>query len=183
MIPAAGGEGSAIPKPEKKKREKKPPKARRNPNVAIRLVVTPEGTFKPVDEASRQICRSRKFYAGIELLGYMYQMRSSENWAKAHGLGQALVEHVEAFHGLNAHTALKKLQEDGRIAVSVEKVEIKGIGFLERVVADSLAFDEIDEGEFQEIYGRMVEYARVTYWPQLDEAGMQGLQRLLGVGS
>lgn len=177
---ASGGDGSALPE---KKRARKPPKARRNPNAAVMLVVTPDGTFKPSDEASRQICRSRKLYTGIEVIAYLYQVRSSEQWHKAHGLGCALVEHVEDFHGLNGHTALKKLQVDGNIACEIETFDLGALGKITRSVPKSLAFDEMDESEFQELYGRMLEYVRMKYWPTLDETGIAGLQRLLGMGS
>lgn len=169
--------------PAPAKRERKPPKARRNPNAAVMLVVTPEGTFKPADEASRQICRDRKLYAGIEVIAYLYQVRSLEQWKKAHGLGLAMVEHVEAFQNLNAHSALKKLQVDGNIACEEEVFDLGPLGKVTRRLPRSLAFDELDETEFQEIYARMLKYVRETYWPQLDEAGMLGLQRLLGMGS
>lgn len=161
----------------------KPPKTKRKPSTAVTLVVRPDGTFAPSTEASRMACRAKKLYSGVEVIAYLYQVRSLDNWHKAHGLGAALVEHVADFENLTPHDALKKLQEDGEIACDVERVEIKGYGHLKRIVPHSLAFDEMDESEFQNVYGRMVEYVRQKYWPTLDEAGMQGLQRLLGMGS
>lgn len=179
--PALRGEGSALP--NKPKRQRKPAKIRRPPEAAVSLVVTPDGAFKPSTEASRQICRSRKLYAGTEVLAYLYQARDLEQWHKAHGLGMALVEHVEDFHGMNAHSAIKKLQTDGNIACESETFDLGTLGKVTRSVPKSLAFFEMDESEFKEVYALMLEYVRQKYWPTLDEAGMKGLQKLLGLGS
>lgn len=163
--------------------QRKPPKARRNPNSAVLMVVTPDGTFRPSCESARQICREKKLHAGIEVMAYLYQVRSSEQWKKAHGLGCALVEHVEGFEGLTAHQALKKIQADGNIACDSEQFDLGSLGKVTRSVPRSLAFDEIDQSEFEMIYAQMIEYVRKTYWPSLDETGMAGLQKLLGMGS
>jgi hypothetical protein len=165
-----------------KRRLRKPPKSR-NPDAAVTLVVRADGSFVPSTEASKQICRTRKLYTGIEVIAYLYEVRSLEQWHKAHGFGAALVEHVEDFHGLNAHSALKKIQTDGNIGCETETFDLGTLGKVTRSVAKSLAWYEMDEGEFQEIYGRMLEYVRQRYWPSLDESGMLALQKLLGVGS
>lgn len=170
-------------KPKAAPRPRKPPKAGRNPNAAVMLVVTPEGTFAPASEAARQICRSRKLHAGVELIAYLYQVRSAEQWHKAHGLGCALAEHVDGFEGLGGHAALKKLQADSGIGCEIETFDLPGLGKITRSKPMSLAFDEMSEDEFQAIYSLMLEYVRKTYWPGLDESGMSGLARLLGLGS
>lgn len=174
---------SSQPRQRRRPQQRKPPKAKRNPNAAIALVVREDGSFVPYDEASRLICRDRKFYSGIKLIAYLYQPHDLEQWHKAHGLGCALVEHVEGFERLNGHTALKKLQEDGNIACENETFDLGSLGKVTRTRARSLAWDEMDGSEFEEVYGRMLDYVRRKYWPALDEAGMQSLQKLLGMGS
>lgn len=168
--------------PPKKKR--KPAKARRKPDAAIRLVVMPDGSFRCFDDASRLACKARKFGAGEELIAYLYRDRSYEQWLKAHGLGMALIQNVEAFENCaTAHAAVKKMQTDGEIALTIETFDLGNLGKVIRSVPKSLAFDEMDEAEFQEIYGAMIKYVRDKYWGGLDEIGQHGLARLLGVGS
>lgn len=169
---------------DKPKRKRKPAKAGRKPSAAVRFVVLADGSFRCSDDASRLLCKARGLGAGEEVIAYLYQDRNYQQWAKAHGLGCALREHVEAFESCaTAHAALKKLQRDGEIACEVETFDLGTLGKVTRSVPKSLAYDEMSEPEFQEVYGEMIKYVRDTYWGSLDELGQQGLQRLLGLGS
>lgn len=175
--PVLRGENSA--QPVKPKRRKPKPGGRHLEHQGIRLVVRADGSFVPADLSSRKVCRDRKLYAGVELVGYLYEPRDGLQWRQAHVLGTFLVEHVEGFEDLNAHTALKKIQTDAGIAMDSEVIDLGKLGKVTRSVPKSLGFGWMLNGDWLEVYRAMCSYIGRTYMGLLDGDVVADMEKLM----
>lgn len=154
---------------EKPARRRKPStEKRRNPEQRVMLTVMPDGSFRAADQASRNALRARGFHKGQPVIAYLYRVRDGAQWRRAHALGRLLTENVDAFIGMEAHAALKKIQLDGSIACEVEKIDLKDLGVFTRTVPKSLAFGEMDDAEFSSVFKQMCEHVTKTYFPDMD---------------
>lgn len=138
--------------------QKKAAKRRRAPIFfTVRRVILPEtgeeiGALVPSTKWDRRTMRDRRFSVGTELRGDMRQKRNSKFWRLAHALGGFLADHVDGFEGLGQHDALKRLQELSGIGCEQVTYEIPNVGQLTRREAESLNFDDMDEGRFRELW-------------------------------
>lgn len=170
-------------------------KLRRRPIqlTVMRLMVPETGelvpAFVPSHPIDRRIARERKFHVGMQLRGELKQSRNPGFYRLAHVLGAFLADHFEEFEGLNAHDALKRLQELSGVGVEEEEFTID-LGSLgthrgKRTVAESLNFDDMDEGRFRELWdggtgdGGWIGWLRREKFGGLDAASREEVELLI----
>jgi len=133
-------------------------KLRRRPLqlTVMRLVVPETGeeiaAFVPSHPIDRRIARERRYRVGQQLRADLKQSRNPKFWRLAHVLGGFLADHIEEFDGLDPHSALKRLQELSGIGVEEEEFDVPSLGKCRRNVAESLNFDDMDEGRFAQLW-------------------------------
>lgn len=138
-------------KPKGKKR------ARRSIYFTVQRVVIPEtgesvGALVPSTVWDMRAMRERKFTVGSLLRGEVHRSRNVKFYRLAHVLGAWLADNVEGFEGLTQHDALKRLQELSGVGCELVTYEIPGVGTLQRHEAESLNFEDMDEGRWQELW-------------------------------
>lgn len=163
----------------------------RDIRVTVMKVIVPEtgeliGALVPDHPIDRRSMRERKFNTGKQLRITARQDRNPGFWRKAHVLGGWLADNVEAFHGLDMHAALKKLQEKSGVGVEVEEFQVPEIGLKgTRTVAASLNFSDMDEGEFNLLWdggtgeGGWIGWLRREVFGGLDEASREEVELLI----
>lgn len=139
-----------------------------------------KGAMVPADKFSTDRLRERGYKIGDLVSADIRKARNPKFHRMVHVLGKLLVENLESFEGLDAHRALKRLQWEGNIACDEMQVNMPNIGMVSVRIPGSLSFENMDEGEFQEVYKRFCETVRKTYWPQLDEGAIEEMARLAG---
>ncbi len=153
-----------------------PAKQKRIPSriyVDIRRMIDPEtgelvGCLVPVGHADRDILRKKKLKVGARIRTTVSKERSYGQHKYVHRLGQFIEQNVEGFEGKDAHAIVKQLQVDGDIMCDRERLQIEGFeGYLIRKVPRSMAFDEIDEGEFQQFVSQLCAHIAAKYLPTL----------------
>lgn len=165
------------------RRRKASTEKRRNPEQRVLFTILPDGSFRAADSSSRKILKGRDFHRGQEVIAYLYRVRDSGQWRRAHVLGTLLAEHVEEFHGLDAHQALKKIQELGEIACEPRRFPLPkalqdllgGVTHINLPVPRSLAFGEMDDGEFSAVYKQMADYVTRTYFADMDASAVEAM--------
>ena len=132
---------------------------RRSIHVTVMRVMIPEtgelvGALVPDHPIDRRAMRERKFNVGKQLRAELKQSRNSGFYRKAHVLAGWLTDNVEGrgFEGLGLHDGLKHLQTESGIGCVTEQFEIPGLGVCSRTIAESLNFDEMDEGRWNELW-------------------------------
>ena len=130
------------------------------------------------EEIKALVCRSgvdrremqaRKYHVGDEIRAELSKPRNVKFHGLAHALGQLVVDQIEGFSDLNAHDALKRLQRESGVQCESQEIELPGVGKITLNVARSIAFDEMDEGEFSELYNGVLEHIKRTYWKGMTE--------------
>lgn len=166
--------------PKARKRGVRKTKSKLNPEIAIMVVVTPDGTFRPSDQYSAKKCRDRGFKTGMELLAFFKFPREPGQWRCAHQIGTFLIQNVEEYsHITDAHKALKKLQQDADIECDSHSVDVPGIGPLQVRVPRSLSFDEMDGGTFTAVFKTMALKIQQKYFQDLDAQVVEDMIKLM----
>lgn len=129
----------------------------RDIRMTVRKLVDPDtgeliGALVPDHPIDRRSMKERKFHVGRQLRATLREDRNPGFWRKAHVLGGWLADNVEAFAGLDMHTALKRLQELSGVGCETVEYDIPGVGKLTRTEAQSLNFSDMDEGEFNTLW-------------------------------
>lgn len=162
----------------------------RDIRVTVMKVMIPEtgeiiGALVPDHPIDRRSMRERKFHTGKQLRATLRQDRNPKFWRKAHVLGGWLADNVEAFAGCDMHTALKKLQELSGVGCETVDYEIPGVGKLTRTEAESLNFDDMDEGAFNLIWdggtgeGGWIGWLRREVFGGLDESSREEVELII----
>ena len=159
--------------------------------VTVMRVVIPEtgeevGALVPDHPIDRRSMRERKFTVGKQLRATLRQSRNPGFYRKAHVLAGWLADNVEAFQGLSQHDALKKLQELSAIGVEVEEFDMPALGIKgTRTVAESLNFEDMDEGRWNELWsgadghGGWIGWLRREVFGGLDAASREAVELII----
>lgn len=132
----------------------------------MRLVDPTDGieyaAFVPCHAIDNRLARERGFRIGHEYRAEIKQSRNVKFHRLAHALGHLLVDNVEQFAGKSAHDALKQVQADSGVCCDVERFVIDlgqfGRHEVERNVPRSMAFDDMEEDEFANLFEGITAY-------------------------
>ena len=137
------------------------------------LLRVERGALVPADAHSQQRLRERGYRVGDVLAAELVKPRSPGFWRLAHRIGTLCVESIEAFHGLNAHQAIKKIQADAGLECDVTHTDIPGLGVLVSKQPRSLSFESMEQGQFYEFTRAACRHIASTYWPHLTAEQVQ----------
>jgi hypothetical protein len=140
----------------------------------IRLRVV-KGALVPADKSAHEQLRSRKFSTGDILSADLTKPRNPRFNRLVHNIGNLCMMNIPDFEGMGAHEIIKKIQLDGCIACEQKIIELPKIGRCMVTTPKSLAFDVMDEGEFQLVSSAIFSYISRVYWPQLTPEGLEAL--------
>ena len=159
--------------------------SRRKPKTSKAVVfrVTPEGTLAPNDDISQQTLRKRQFRVGDLVTADPKKPRNHRAWSRAHKLAQLLIENVEDFANMDPHPVLKRLQWEANIGCEEMGVKVPGVGLATIRMPLSLNFADMDEGEFQAIYGQFCQHVIDSYWTGLTEEQIEQMANLVGLAA
>ena len=127
------------------------------------------GVLVPLTKWDQRAMRARKLGLGAEIRAEIKRPRNVKHHRLAHALAAMMSDSIDEFAGLGAHDALKRLQSESGAACEVIEYDIPNVGKLTRNEPMSLAFDEMDEGQFGEVMQAIYRHIKARYWPQMDE--------------
>ena len=164
------------------KPKKKPRKGR-----SAYMRVQRDGSLRCADPYSVDAIKRLKPRAGDLVRVVFSKPRDYEQWKKAHALGTVIALNIEDFaeyqlpNGkVDAHGALKKLQRLSGVECDHNEIELQGVGKIMLRVPNSLAFDEMDEAQFQAAYAGFCAYIIKTWWPTIDYDAIEEMASLVG---
>jgi len=164
------------------------------------------GALIPRFATDRRLMRDRGYRLGDDLRAELSKPRHLGQHRKAHLLGGLAVAQLEGFEGLDQHAAIKRLQRESGVCCEVEQIdaapvvtailaaaetmlgaaatrmlkavlpEIKQIDVL---VAQSLAFDRMEQGEFERFYAGICQHLAERYWPDCDQDQIEQMAELM----
>lgn len=125
------------------------------------------GALVPADEQSRERLNGRGLSVGDVVSAEITKPRNVRFHRLAFAIGRMCAENIEAFHGMTAYDALKKIQLDAQIACTTQDVEMDGVGKVRIVKPESLSFASMDQIRFHEVMGQMCVHLAAVYWPTM----------------
>lgn len=143
------------------------------------------GALVPLHPIDQRSMKERKYSVGTELRAELKASRNVKFFRKAHVLGSWLADNTERFHGLSQHDAVKRLQEWSGVGVETVTYDIPGVGSLTRTEAESLNFEDMDEGRFTELWdggngeGGWIGWLRREVFGGLDEVSREEVERII----
>ena len=114
----------------------------------------------PID---RRLMKERGYRRGDELRVEIKKARNVKFHRLAHAIGNLLVDNVEKFRHLGGHDALKRVQQESGVCCESMEIDLGPLGKAQARIARSIAFDEMDEGEFGEFFKGVCDYIDQNY--------------------
>lgn len=148
--------------------KKRAARARRPIYLHVRKLVDPDtgellGALVPANVIDARLLRERKFTVGKEVRAEMKQPRIVWQHKLAHKIGWLMVDNVEGWEQLSSHDAVKRLQRESGVCCEELEIDVPGIGKLMIKQAESLAFDEMPQDRFEELFDGITEWIGKNY--------------------
>lgn len=132
-----------------------------------------KGALVPADNYAASKLRERGYAMNDLLAAELVKPRNPKFNRLVHRIGQLVVANIEAFAGLDAHTAIKRLQIEGNVACDEIGINVPGYGMLIQFIPRSLSFESLDEGEYQEAAKGICRTIAERYWPDLEPKAIE----------
>lgn len=147
-------------------------KKRKPEPVYLRVI---QGGLVPADNYAQEQLRSKKFKIGDVVRCDVRKLRNQKFNRLVHRIGQLCAVNIEAFSGLDAHTCIKRLQIEGKIACDEIGIMIPGYGMVIQLIPRSLSFDSMDEDEYHDCAKRICRLIAERYWPELEPEQIESM--------
>ena len=132
--------------------------------VYLRVI---QGGFAPADGYAQTQLRNKKFKIGDVVRCDVRKLRNQKFNRLVHRIGQLVAANIEAFSGLDAHTCIKRLQIEGRIACDEIGIMVQGYGMVIQFIPRSMSFDSMDQAEYHDCAKRICRLIAERYWQGL----------------
>ncbi len=123
-----------------------------------------KGGMVPEDEQAVMLVRESKYRVGDVVCCEITMPRSKVFMQAMHKMARLLIQNTDRFTGWREHDVIKYLQVESRTCCDVERIDVLGHEAI-RFTPRSLAFDQMDEGEFRIVVDRLVDHVAAAYWP------------------
>lgn len=133
--------------------------------VYLRVI---KGGLVPADGYAESQLRTKKLKIGDVIGAQITKLRNPKFNRLVHKLGILVTQNIEAFSGLDAHQAIKRLQIEGRIACDEIGVMVPGYGMVIQFIPKSLSFDSMDEAEFHDAARQICRLIAERYWSNME---------------
>jgi hypothetical protein len=151
-------------------------KQKRKPEPIYLRVI--KGGLSPADSYAESQLRAKNFKIGDIIKADIRKLRNQKFNRLVHRIGQLCAANIEAFSGLDAHTCIKRLQIEGKIACREIGVMVHGYGMVIQFIPRSMSFDSMDETEYHDCSKRICRLISERYWPNL---GPEQIEQMAGV--
>lgn len=132
-----------------------------------------KGALVPADPCAASALRARNYRIGDLLLADLKKPRNPKFNRLVHQLGRLVVANIDAFAGLDAHTAIKRLQIEGKVACDEIGIHVPGYGMVIQFIPRSLSYESMEEGEFQQAARGISRTIAERYWPDLEPEAIE----------
>ena len=125
-----------------------------------------KGALVPADSYTVSQIRGKGYKVGDLVSVTIKKLNNPKFNRLVHRIGQLCAANIEAFHGMDAHLVLKRLQIEGNIHCELIGVSIAGMQMEYRYPL-SLDFETLDDGERHEVARKFCRLIAEKYWKDL----------------
>ena len=164
------------------------------------------GALVPMFATDLRIMRERGYRVGDQLRASLAKPRAIGRHYKAHKLGVLISTNLDRYAGLGSHAAIKRLQADAGVCCDPELIDARPVvdaviaaavslmgervGAMLRAVLPalekisvlsprSIAFDRMDQGEFDEFYRGLCQHLIAVHWPDMTEQQIADMAEMM----
>lgn len=123
------------------------------------------GALVPADPYARGQLRARNLQTGQIVQAEIFKLRSKGFNRMAHRIGSLVAANIDAFQGMDAHKALKRLQIESGVACDEIGISVPGFGMCIQKIPRSFGFESMDEDEYRDAVKGICRYVSDRYWP------------------
>lgn len=143
-------------------------RARRPIYVTCMRLVDPStgveyGAFVPSHPIDQRLAKERGFRVGREYRAEIKQAREGWQHRLIHKIGQLMVDNVDGWEDMRSHDAVKRLQRESGTCCEEMEIDVPGVGRLVVKQAESLAFDEMEQDRFEQLFDGITEHIGTNY--------------------
>ena len=128
-----------------------------------------KGALVPADSYAASKLRERGYAMNDLLAAELVKPRNPKFNRLVHRIGQLVVANIDAFAGLDAHQAIKRLQIEGKVACEEIGISVANYGMVIQLIPRSLSFESMDEGEYLVAARGICRTIAERYWTGLNE--------------
>lgn len=149
----------------------KPKRPKHKPERLMLRVV--KGGFQPADTYTAAQLRQKGFHID-DLVGATITKLNNPGFHRLiHRIGQLCAKNIEAFHGMDAHAVLKRLQWESGVHCEEMGVVVPGIGLAMMRFPLSWSFADTDDGVRHEAARGLCRWISEKYWPDMSEESIE----------
>lgn len=164
------------------------------------------GALVPAHATDQRILRERSITVGSIVRAAITKPRAIGHHRKVHALGALIAANLDRYSGLGSHAAIKRLQADAGVCCDPELIDARPVvdaviaaaeslmgervGAMLRAVLPalekisvlsprSIAFDRMDQGEFDEFYRGLCQHLIAVHWPDMTEQQIADMAEMM----
>lgn len=130
--------------------------------------VVQHGCLVPKNSYTTKRLRERGYKIGDDLMAVLTKARNPGFHRLSHRLGTLVIKNIECFKHLNEHTCLKRLQWESGYGCEEIGAMIPNVGMTQIRIPKSLSYENMDQGEFEEVMKGISRHISEHYWPELN---------------
>lgn len=129
--------------------------------------IVKKGCLEPANGYTVKRLKERGYKIGDSLMAVLTKSRNPGFHRLSHRLGTLVIGNIDCFKGLNEHECLKRLQWESGCGCETIGAMIPNIGMTEIKIPKSLSYENMDQGEFEEVMKGISRYISEVYWPSM----------------
>lgn len=149
----------------------KPKRPKRKPE-GIYLRVE-KGCLLPADGYALNQFKAKGYHTGDVLLAVLKKLNNPKFHRLIHRIGQLCEKNIEAFHGMDAHLVLKRLQWESGVHCEEIGVMVPGVGLAMMRFPLSWSFADTDDGARHEAARGLCRWIAQRYWPGMSAEAVE----------
>lgn len=134
-----------------------------------------KGALVPADRFAEDQLRARKLKVGQIVQGEIIKLRSHRFNNLSHRIGGLIADNIDAFSGMQAHQALKRLQIESGVACDEIGISVPGFGLCIQKLPRSFGFETMDEDEYRDSVKGICRYVSDRYWPTVSPEQVEAM--------
>lgn len=138
-----------------------------------------KGCLIPADSYAASRLRERGYKMNDLLVADLCKPRNPKFNSLVHKLGMLVTENIDAFRGMDPHKAIKRLQLEGKVACEEIGYMIPNYGMAIQFIPQSISFESMEEGEFQNAAKGICRVISERYWPDLTPERVENMAGLM----
>lgn len=123
--------------------------------------------------------RQKGYNIGDVIAATLVKLNNPKFHRLLHHIGRLCAANIDAFHGMDAHKVLKRIQLEGGIACEQMQIVMPSVGMVTVSIPESLSFENMDDGERHEVALAMCRHIAYNYFADMTPEGVMAMAEVM----